>query len=485
MSTITPKAFYKNENELFKEETKNFLLIVSSWMTILLYLAFWVCDLFFAPELKWEFLAYRLTTVGILVGIHHFAKKIQTYEGSLQCTVLVGFVVAFFISLMTYRTGGPYSDYYVGLMLVTVGGLGFIHWKTSYYPAILTAIFLPYVILSALSAEKYQDWRQLVINCFFLFSIGVIAIVISQFNKRIRRSEFTAQRKLKHELTSRNQIIDDKTKEAVRLSNLSTQFSPQVVDAIRCQKLDLSKVHRRRICAIFIDIVGSTERVIRLDQEKIDRVLEQFMEDSVNVLLKYDLTIDKFQGDGILAFSNDPVKHDDFIIRACMAALEIRETIKSNQSFYERFWKKELQISIGIATGYANVGFYGNRKFFKTYTAIGAPLPMAARLSDKAEPGQILVESDVAEELEKSGFVLKFIGNCELKGFEQDVNHVYELVSSTDEEILDQGTQTCPTCVDSVLYLHTTPEGFFTFKCRKCDYTPGSEAENETQLSAA
>ena len=469
---------YLDENELFRDETIKVWLIVSSWLTVPLYLLFWVCDLIFAPQLKWEFLGYRVLTVVLLLAISRFTKYIKTYASAQCWVILVGFITGLFISIMTYRTNGPYSSYYVGLMLVIVGGLGFVHWQNKFIPLFVGALYLPYLILCSIQIQDTAGWRQLVVNSFFLLSMGVVSAAVSRFNKNLRRAEFVGQLKLNHELASRNKIIHEKTTEAVRLAGLSTQFSPQVVEAIRKKEIDLSTgVHRSKICAIFIDIVGSTERVVRLDQDKIDKVLGQFMEDCVNTLLKYDITIDKFQGDGILGFANDPVKHEDFVSRSCMAAIEVRELIKTNREFYERHWKKELQICAGISAGFANVGFYGNQKFFKTYTAIGTPLPMAARLCSKADANQILVDSDIAEELERDGFIIKFVGNYKLKGFEQDINKVYELIAPPRETVMDVGSQTCPQCADSVLYLDTTQEGFFILKCRKCGFSPETSAD--------
>src|SRR5690606_16230039 len=149
-------------------------------------------------------------------------------------------------------------------------------------------------------------------------------------------------------------------------AHLSSQFSPQVVEAIKNKKINVSSgVRRAKICAMFIDIVNSTERVTRVDKEKVHNVISQFMDDTIKILLKYDLTIDKFLGDGVLAFSNDPVSYPDFIERTVNAAFEVREKIKDRAEFYENNWLSEFQVKTGIAVGYANVGFYGSERYFR------------------------------------------------------------------------------------------------------------------------
>jgi class 3 adenylate cyclase len=192
-------------------------------------------------------------------------------------------------------------------------------------------------------------------------------------------------------------------------------------------------------------------------------------------LLKYDLTIDKFQGDGILAFANEPMKREDFVERTCLAALEIRDLLKLDHGFYIKNWKKDMQVRIGIAMGYANVGFYGNKKFFKTYTAIGSPLPMASRLTNLAKPNQILVDSDIADILKEHYFNINNIGEHQIKGFEEDQNIIFELIGSpASNEINNFPTSVCPSHPESILVLNINTKGLYVMKCRLCDYEQGN-----------
>jgi class 3 adenylate cyclase len=195
------------------------------------------------------------------------------------------------------------------------------------------------------------------------------------------------------------------------------------------------------------------------------------MDTVVSIFLKYDLTIDKFQGDGILAFANDPIRYGDFVQRTCLAALEVREALRQDREFYLLNWKKEMQIRIGISAGYANVGFYGNKKFFRSYTAIGAPLPFASRLTNLAAPDQILIDSDIAQAIELEGYNLRSIGERVIKGFEADQHIIFELLHppATKQEA-SPNAASCPHCPDSILYLDTNEHGHFVMKCRQCGH---------------
>lgn len=381
-------------------------------------------------------------------------------------------MVALPINVMIALIPDVGTGYYAGLNLVAIGGLSFIPFSSFFFAATALEIYLPYYIVTAFKIQTVADLWPVVLNSFFIVGSIVICFLIRYFHEQLRMREINSRMALKAEIANRDHIIRSKTEEAVRLNTLSTQFRPQVVQAIREGKVDIEKgVRRSQICAIFVDIVGSTERVVRLDQAKVDQVLARFMDTVVSIFLKYDITIDKFQGDGILAFANDPIRYGDFVQRTCLAALEVREALRQDREFYLMNWKKEMQIRIGISAGYANVGFYGNKKFFRSYTAIGAPLPFASRLTNLAAPDQILIDSDIAQTLMPEGYKVSNIGERVIKGFEDDTHYVFELQQAplTRKEMSTSSAH-CPTCPDSVLYLDTNLQGHFVMKCRSCGY---------------
>ncbi|MFM6928991.1 MAG: adenylate/guanylate cyclase domain-containing protein [Bdellovibrio sp.] len=453
------------------EEIKSVLKVVANWMAAPLFLAFWIADLIYVPQLKWEFLALRLTIIPVCFAAKYFIERENSSLKSQWVAALYSGLVALPINIMIMMTPDVSSGYYAGLNLVALGGLSFIPFTLNFFCLTTAAIYLPYYVTVFTRAHTPQDWWGLAVNSFFILGSIIICFLIRFFNEKIRVRELQSRLALKSEIANRDNIIKSKTDEAIRLNTLSTQFSPQVVQAIRDGRVDLEKgVRRAQICAIFVDIVGSTERVVRLDQAKVDLVLARFMDTVVSIFLKYDLTIDKFQGDGILAFANDPIRYGDFMQRTCLAALEVREALRQDREFYLMNWKKEMQIRIGISAGYANVGFYGNKKFFRSYTAIGAPLPFASRLTNLAQPDQILIDSDIAQALEIDGFSLVSMGERVIKGFEDDQHIIFELVSPPASKQESSNAASCPSCPDSILYLDTNDQGHFVMKCRQCGY---------------
>lgn len=452
------------------EEIRSVLKVIANWMAIPLFLAFWIADLIYVPQFKWHFLALRLTIIPLCFLAKYESRKEQSARRAQFYSAIYVGLVALPINVMIAMIPDVGTGYYAGLNLVAIGGLSFIPFSLMFFICTALAIYTPYYAIVLYKAQNLQDLWSIVLNSFFIVGAIIICFLVRFFHEQLRVREINSRLALKAEIANRDNIIRSKTEEAVRLNTLSTQFSPQVVQAIREGRVDLEKgVRRSKICAIFVDIVGSTERVVRLDQAKVDLVLARFMDTVVTIFLKYDITIDKFQGDGILAFANDPIQYGDFIQRTCLAALEVRTALNQDREFYLLNWKKEMQIRIGISAGYANVGFYGNKKFFRSYTAIGTPLPFASRLTNLAEPNQVLVDSDIAQCLMSDNFQVKNIGERVIKGFEDDQHYVFELIKAPEAK-KETSTTHCPHCADSVLYLDTNQHGLFVMKCRQCGY---------------
>jgi adenylate cyclase len=436
-----------------------------------MYLGFWLADAIYYSGHKYEFLFYRIFFCMALCAAYFHNKKNKSFEKNQYWQIVFSTIGSILICYMMYRTEGPSSIYYNGLNLVAIMSLMFATYKGHLFYVALGSIYIPYYILCALQLDSFQNIQQLIV--YSIFNIGTIAAVI--FSRREREKNILkliqAQYDLEEELRLREEIIKQKTAESVKLNQLSAQFSPQVVEAIKNGQINLdASVKRAQICAIFIDIVNSTERVVKLDQDKVQITLARFLDTVLTTFLKYDLTIDKFHGDGVLAFANSPVSRQDFIERTCMAAVEARRMLSEDQEFYVANWGSHMQVRVGISTGFANVGFYGDRKYFKTFSAIGAPLPFASRLTSIAQPDQILIDSAIAECLLGQNFTTRVIGQRILKGFDTDTNIVHELTDQIKDNELGQNKK-CPSHPDSILYLDTNEKGHFVFKCRDCGFS--------------
>src|SRR5919197_4318793 len=136
------------------------------------------------------------------------------------------------------------------------------------------------------------------------------------------------------------------------------------------------------------------------------------------VIVAHEGTLERFTGDGMMVFFNDPVPVADPQARALRMALEMRERVDALTGR----WRKlgfDLQVGIGIAQGYATLGAIGFEGRWD-YGAIGTVTNLAARLCGEAAGGQILVSQRVCAAVEEVA-ELEAVGGLTLKGFHRPV----------------------------------------------------------------
>lgn len=471
METNSPLTKYDNfqklrENQIVTEMGSIFSVISNS-MVIPLFLLFWLADILYMPHLKWETLALRLTVIPLVLFCKLVLSKPRSYN-YLQLTMcLYSFCCASVVTAIIFLQGDPQTGYYAGLNLIALGTLSFVPFRLRYLFVCASTIYIPYFIVVLHQASSAEDFKQIAIHSFFIVGTLSICGVIHYFNESLRQTDLKSRIGLIEEVQERQHIIDKKTSEATQLRQLSTQFSPQVVDAIQRGRFSLNKkAELRKICVVFIDVVGSTEKVNSLAPEKFQNVIEQFLKISIESFLKYDLTIDKFQGDGILAFSNSPVEHADFVDRVCLAVFEVRTKFELVRQQIENEWNGDFSIRKGIAVGTANVGFFGDRKNYNSFTAIGRPMALAARICAAAHPNQILLDRESAFSLPKDQFQVKSVGSKLFKGFFAEEIECFDLVSKFSR-LETPNESVCPLHPDRPLKINLEDQ---VLECLECGF---------------
>ncbi len=193
------------------------------------------------------------------------------------------------------------------------------------------------------------------------------------------------------------------------------RFAPQVADLLSSEEGEqLLAGHRREITALFCDLRGFTAFAETADPEEVLGVLRQYHTAVGELVVRSGGTVEHFAGDGLMAFFNDPAALPDHELTAVRTAVAIGERFES----LAVDWRKrgyDLGLGIGIATGYATLGRIGFEGRYD-YGAVGNVVILAARLSDAARPGEILVgqrthaavddrlESEPMPELQLRGF---------------------------------------------------------------------------------
>jgi adenylate cyclase len=220
-----------------------------------------------------------------------------------------------------------------------------------------------------------------------------------------------------------NAKLEERVREQVaelqRLSQLKRFFSPTVAEAIvTTGDQSMLTPHRRDICYVFLDLRGFTAFTDTAEPEEVQNVLRDYHAAMGSLVTEHEGTLDRFAGDGILAFFNDPVPIPDAGTRAARMALAMQSRFADIKARWQKLGY-ELDLGIGIASGYATVGAFGFEGRWD-YTAIGSVVNLADRLCREAKPGQILIDRRTRAALEDA-FAVDSVGPLALKGYAHPV----------------------------------------------------------------
>jgi adenylate cyclase len=178
---------------------------------------------------------------------------------------------------------------------------------------------------------------------------------------------------------------------------------------------------RREISVLFADIRGYTTYSEEEPPEKIVEMLNDYLSLAAEVILGWEGTLDKFMGDGLMAFFNAPNDQPDHVHRATDAALALMKAA----SEVNKWRGYELSYSVGVNVGEVVVGYVGTERAMN-YTAIGDVVNVTKRLQEFAKPGQILIEESVVKRF-GSEIEAKLLGKLPLRGRTRDAI-AYELI---------------------------------------------------------
>lgn len=240
---------------------------------------------------------------------------------------------------------------------------------------------------------------------------------------RIKRYQDTIKRQAdelaawNRELESR---VDTQVTQLERMGRLRRFLSPQLAELI-VDSGDESFLdsHRREIVVVFCDLRGFTGFAEASEPEEVMGVLQEYHQALGDLIFRFEGTLERFAGDGLMVFFNDPVRCDDGPLRAIRMALAMRTRVRGLAESWAR-QGHDLAMGIGIAQGYATLGKIGFDGRLD-YAAIGSVTNLAARLCADAEAWQILVTERVCSAA-GSLVVAEDAGTRELRGFTRAVH---------------------------------------------------------------
>jgi adenylate cyclase len=288
---------------------------------------------------------------------------------------------------------------------------------------------LPVVLVTALDPEQERvkglnagadDFLSKPIN-----QAELMARVRSLLRVKTLYDEVQRQRA---ELQAWNATLEQRVQEAVqqleRVGQLKRFFSPQLAEAILAGGADDPlRSHRREITVVFLDLRGFTAFTETAEPEEVMAVLAQYHAAMGRLVIAHEGTLERFSGDGMMIFFNDPQPIADAPARALRMAVQMQAEMAALSGQWRRRGY-DLHMGIGIAQGFATLGSIGFDARID-YGAIGTVTNLAARLCGEAAGGEILISQRVMGALQDGGpnaeWSIEEAGELELKGFQRKV----------------------------------------------------------------
>jgi DNA-binding response OmpR family regulator len=213
--------------------------------------------------------------------------------------------------------------------------------------------------------------------------------------------------------------VTQQLNEIEHMNRLKRYLSPQIAETILKSEDDsLFKSHRREITVVFLDLRGFTAFSDNAEPEEVMELLKSYHAEMGKLIFKYEGTLERFAGDGIMVFFNDPIPCEDHTEKAVRMALEMRDKVQELRTG----WVKkgyDLDLGVGLTAAYAtlgNIGFEGRMD----YGAVGNVTNLAARLCGEAKGGQILTNQRTLSKIENS-VTVEPLEELHLKGFVRPV----------------------------------------------------------------
>ena len=257
------------------------------------------------------------------------------------------------------------------------------------------------------------------------------------------------------------QYLSERQQKALIKNVFSHYISPAVVNELIAnpEKASLGG-DKRELTAFFSDIASFTTMSESLTPEKLVELLNEYLDDMTGIILKHGGTLDKYEGDAIIAFWGAPIPQKDHALRACQASLEMQVRILEMRVEWKKKGRPELGVRCGVNTGWMIVGNMGGKDRFD-YTIIGDSVNLASRLegANKQYNSKIMI-SEFTHNHVKGKVAVRELDLIQVKGKTEPIK-VYELLGMADMSMTTEQKEA------TELY----QEGLKLYRSRKWDET--------------
>jgi len=205
--------------------------------------------------------------------------------------------------------------------------------------------------------------------------------------------------------------------------------SPKVLDILMADPTRLSMVgERREVTMLFSDVAGFTSISERLNPDELVVLLNRYLSAMTEVIFQYDGYLNKYMGDGIMAFWNAPLKQADHAARACRCALRSKDRLAELNEELLKEGLTPLKARIGLNSGPVVVGNMGSTQK-SDYTVMGDNVNLASRLEGANKPfGTSIMISEFTYEIIRDQFEVRYLDRLRVPGKARPVK-TYELLS--------------------------------------------------------
>ncbi len=222
-------------------------------------------------------------------------------------------------------------------------------------------------------------------------------------------------------------------RERRRTQNTFQQYiSPEVVRRL-LKNPELVKPRKIEVSIMFTDVRGFTSLSEDLDAQEVAHLLNHYLSEMTRVVFRFQGTLDKYMGDGMMAFWGAPFEEPFHAAKACRTALGMLEKLKDLQAGWRAEGKPHMDIGIGIHTGVASVGNMGSQLRYG-YTVVGDAVNLSARLEgmNKLYGTRVLVSEETRKKCDEPDLLFREVDWIRVTGKKQHVT-IYELAALRGE----------------------------------------------------